>query len=219
MLKTSFLVDGFNLYHSLVSAQKDLELPVKWLDLKSFCNSYLSAIRQNVGERVSLQDVYYFSALADYLQEEGKAKRHKDLIACMNDTGVIVELGKFKKKRIRCKKCGQGFNEYEEKETDVSIASKLLEICLLDKCDVAVIISGDTDLIPAVKTIHRIKPEKQIIFAMPYLRHSKELKQLCPYSFNISKEQYFNYQFDNPYKHSDGRSILKPRMWAEVKST
>jgi len=42
MNKTTFLVDGFNLYHGLVDAQRDGHgSGTKWLDLKKLCSSYL----------------------------------------------------------------------------------------------------------------------------------------------------------------------------------
>jgi hypothetical protein len=40
---------------------------------------------------------------------------------------VAVELAQFEEKSIRCKNCGRHFTKYEEKETDVAIAVRLLE--------------------------------------------------------------------------------------------
>ena len=63
MSKASFLVDGFNLYHSIVDAQRDLGgVQMKWLDIFSLCKSLLSAVKcRQMGE------VYYFSAKAKHL--------------------------------------------------------------------------------------------------------------------------------------------------------
>ena len=45
MLRTAFLVDGFNLYHSLVEAQHALQgRGTRWLDLRSLCASFLPHI-------------------------------------------------------------------------------------------------------------------------------------------------------------------------------
>jgi len=58
-----FLVDGFNLYHSLIDAQKDSGLKsAKWLNLKQLCSSYLHNAGQAVGRRAEIENVYYFSA-------------------------------------------------------------------------------------------------------------------------------------------------------------
>ena len=41
MNRTTFLVDVFNLYHSVKEAGKDLGVPTKWLDLRSLLSFYL----------------------------------------------------------------------------------------------------------------------------------------------------------------------------------
>lgn len=62
-----FLVDGFNLYHSLVDIQGVAKVSVKWLDLRALCTSYLQAVRHKIGERVELSGIYYFSARPNHL--------------------------------------------------------------------------------------------------------------------------------------------------------
>lgn len=42
MNRTVFIVDGFNLYHSVVDAARDAPgATTKWLDLRKLCSSYL----------------------------------------------------------------------------------------------------------------------------------------------------------------------------------
>ena len=65
MNDTIFLIDGFNIYHSVVEASKDLEgVSTKWLNLYSLCSSYLHVI----GNNAQIKNIYYFSALATHLQ-------------------------------------------------------------------------------------------------------------------------------------------------------
>jgi uncharacterized LabA/DUF88 family protein len=172
MNRTSFLVDGFNLYHSVKSASFDLGLNgigTKWLDIYSLCSSYLHAIGNNA-QTVSL---YYFSALAKHLQmsNPGVIARHNCYLDCLKHTNVTVELARFKKKKIKCSSCGSTIKRHEEKETDVAIAAKLLELLFLDQCDTCVLITGDTDVVPAVKTAQSLFPNKPIGFLLPYERH------------------------------------------------
>jgi hypothetical protein len=55
-MRTTFLVDGFNLYHSIVDIAKDvIGCNVKWLDICSLCKSYLHLI----GKRAMIETVYY----------------------------------------------------------------------------------------------------------------------------------------------------------------
>jgi len=61
--KAVFVVDGFNLYHSLADASRQTGgKGTKWLDLRGLCTSYLSIVGNVVGERAELECIYYFSA-------------------------------------------------------------------------------------------------------------------------------------------------------------
>lgn len=163
-----------------------------------------------------IQDVYYFSALATHLDavDPGKVQRHRMLIKCLEDTGAKVELAKFKRKRdFSCPGCGNKLKHYEEKETDVAIATKLLELVFTDACDTVVLMTGDTDLAPAVRIAQNSFPEKDIRFALPYKRHNNVLRKLAPGSFTIGKENYANHQFSDPYLPAKGENISKPSSW------
>ncbi|HTY05645.1 MAG TPA: NYN domain-containing protein, partial [Gemmatimonadales bacterium] len=138
--RVCFLVDGFNVYHSITEAMKlNPAVSMKWLDFGSFCRSYLSAI----GPDATLEQVFYFSATADW--RPARAARHTLLIEALRATGVSVHLGRFKEKDVTCPSCGYQFKKHEEKETDVAIAVKLVELFSLDACDTAVLVTGDTD--------------------------------------------------------------------------
>jgi len=215
MNRVSFIVDGFNLYHSVRDAEKKDRKPTKWLNVSELCKSYLHLIGQGVNEKVELNLIYYFSALATHIekQDPNVTKRHKALLACLKDTGVIVELSRFKRKSVKCSLCQRVFTKYEEKETDVSLAIKLLEIFFLDECDTVVLMTGDTDVAPAVRTAKRLFPQKHIFFAFPYKRKNKELDQIASGSFNIKSPQYGKYQFSDPYRLTDGTLIHKPSSW------
>lgn len=220
MNRVTFLVDGFNLYHSTKTAEKHTGQSTKWLDIRAMCTSYLSAISRDA----YLHNIYYFSAHATHLEaiNPGKVQRHKDFIECLEDTGVTVQLGKFKRRRdfscpnctqSVCGHCGSKLKHYEEKETDVSIATKMLELLFTNACDTIVLTTGDTDLAPAVETAQRLFPGKDIRFALPYERHNKLLRQIAPASFRIGKGGYTKHQFPDPFTLRSGRQIAKPSSW------
>src|ERR1044072_3066616 len=96
---------------------------------------------------------------------------------------------------------------HEEKETDVALGSRLLELFFTDRCDRAVIVTGDTDIAPAVRVAKRLFPKKTVAFAFPYDRKNEELAQLVTTSFHISKEAYAKHQFSDPYVTSGGLLI------------
>jgi uncharacterized LabA/DUF88 family protein len=212
--RTIFLIDGFNLYHSVKDASRDLGMHGKntrWLNIWDMCASYLSAI----GNNAEIVGIYYFTAIATHLlqYDPGIEKRHQAYIKCLKDTGIEVELARFKKKQILCPHCKQHITRREEKETDVAIGCKLLEICFQDLCDTVIIVSGDTDIVPAFRAAQRLFPQKQIGFLLPYKRHNNELKSLTPIHLLIGQATYPMYQFPDPFVTSKGRNIAKPASW------
>ena len=78
-----------------------------------------------------------------------------------------MELGRFKQKDVFCTKCRSVFLKHEEKETDVAIAVTLAELLFTDKCDTVVIMSGDTDLSPAIVKSKMLLPGKKVLLAFP----------------------------------------------------
>lgn len=212
MNRVTFIIDGFNLYHSVREAAQDSgNVPTKWLDISRLCSSYINLF----GKTAVLHEIYYFSALATHLEASNPdaTTRHRNFIKCLEATGTIVELNQFKKKSVTCPSCKHRFNRYEEKETDVALAIKLLELFFTNSCDTAVLVTGDTDLAPAVKTAKKLFAEKKVVFAFPYKRKNDELAKLAPGSFKIDKRQYVKYQFPTPYVLSDGSKVYKPSNW------
>jgi len=209
--RVSFLVDGFNLYHSLVEAANDLKASTKWLDLRSLCQSYLSVL----GPGAVLESIYYFSALAKHIdaRRPGTTLRHRNYVQCLQSTGVIAELGRFKYKSVHSPSCQIESPHYEEKETDVAISVRMLELFFRDKADTVVLVSGDTDLSPAVQTAQNLFPTKEICFAFPYKRKNSELAKMVAKHFRIRSNQFLKHQLPNPVVLPSGREIQKPREW------
>ena len=216
--RTAFIIDGFNLYHSVATASDDLGgVSTKWLNIRALCDSYLHL----VGGNAQTQGVYYFSALAHHLSvvNPGVVQRHKLFIRCLRETGVMVELSRFKEKGVKFRfsnAMGDSLRgelkRHEEKETDVAIAAKLFELLVNNDCDTAILVTGDTDLAPAVKTAQNLFPQKGIRFAFPYRRKNKELAKLAP-SFNIDNRHYAAHQFADPLTLPGGQVLNKPPTW------
>ena len=210
MSRVVFLVHGFNLYHSIIDTGRDFAgLGVKWLDIRSLCSSYLHLL----GHSAKLEKIYYFSAFATHLNDPSVINRHRAYIQCLEATGVMPQLGRFKPKEIACPHCNKRIVRHEEKETDVAIAIRLYELLSNDLCDIVVLVTGDTDLVPAVKHIRSLRPNRSIIFAFPYRRKNAELATLAPGSFKISRHSYVRHQFPDPFTLPDGTRIHKPSTW------
>jgi uncharacterized LabA/DUF88 family protein len=231
-MRVAFIVDGYNLYHSIRDAEKVVaDRPMRWLDLCSLCSSYL----HHFGRHATLQGVYYFSAEPRHLAatKPGIEGRHHAYMQALAGTGVVVSLGNFKarEKHIPLKycrfklwpmrrpvclpipRCSFIFTRSEEKETDVAIASKMFELLHLGVADAVVLISGDTDLIPAIRTAGQLFPAAQTAVMFPYNRHNAELKRAVRRSFKISKDKYAKHQLPDPVLLSNGYEVRKPQRW------
>ena len=199
MNRTAYLVDGFNLYHSLVDAQRDNRgAATKWLDLASLCKRFLPLVGKARGAKATLEGIYYYSAPPIH-RSQAEQDRHALYMKCLRGTGVQLSLGQFKRKK--------------EKETDVALAAKLFEVCHTGSAESVVLITGDTDLAPAVRVCQRLFPSLPFLFAFPYRRVNDELRQLAPGSFKIKARKYFQHQFPDPLVLADGTSIAKPASW------
>lgn len=213
MNKVVFLIDGFNVYHSLVDAQRDAKgSPTKWLNLKNLCTSYLPIVRQISNEKASLEQIYYFSAPPNYSYKK-RIDRYNLYIKCLKEHGIITELARFKAKDTFCPNCKSYFVKHEEKETDVAIATRLFEVCKKDEADTIILMTGDTDLSPAVISCKKLYPDKYIFFAFPYKRTNVELAKISPESFSIKLRSYRHNQFPDPLKLPNDTVIQKPVKW------
>ena len=101
----------------------------------------------------------------------------------------------------------------EEKETDVAISAALLELLFKDAADVIVLVTGDTDLAPAVRTAQRLFPTKELCFAFPYKRQNSELQNMVRRHFKIRGREYVKHRLPNPVVLPGGRQITKPSAW------
>ena len=211
MKKVIVLVDGFNLYHSITDLEFREKIKVKWLDINSLCNSYLYLF----GKDAIIEELYFFTAFPHHRisKDSDIINRHKKYLRCLEDTGLKIIYGRFKSKMSFCPECRKRSEKFEEKETDVAISIKLFELLHNNKADIFLLITGDTDLSPAIKTCKSLFPLKTILFAFPYRRKNNELAKLAPGSFTIRSMQYSNHLFNDPYTLSDGREISKPSTW------
>jgi hypothetical protein len=206
--RVCFLVDGFNVYHSVVAAlQRNRGQSLKWLDLAGLCASYMSSF----GRDATLERIFYFSAPAHF--SRGKAERHATYVEVLQNSGLAVQLGRFKEKDVRCPHCKASFKRHEEKETDVAIAVKMLELLHIDACDTIALMTGDTDIAPAIRTAKTIFPDKQVWMIFPFERVNEELRQLVRGHIKIKAKAYASHQLPNPVRTADARLIWKPAGW------
>jgi 6-hydroxy-3-succinoylpyridine 3-monooxygenase len=200
-------IDGFNLYYGAVKGTK-----WKWLNLER----YFTLLRQDD----DIQSIKYFTALID---GSHRANQETYLLALSTLPKVQIFQGNFKLKNVECRvaKCTFSGNKFfkvpEEKHTDVNIALHMLYDAMNNNFDRLVLISGDSDLVPALRMVKYCTPEKEIIVYVPAnvpirgaaveIRSAADKHKILP---NILLEKS---QFPPKIKNGFGSWITKPPSW------
>ena len=210
--RVTFLVDGFNLYFSVRHAETALGTShLRWLDVSELLGSFLYLF----GGDAILEGIHFFTALPFHRHryDPGVVQRHERHLQALKASGIHLQIADFKRKDLICPHCGRGIERFEEKETDVALGVKAIELLHLDVCDTLVIVSGDTDFAPAVRAAKRLFPEVQVCVAFPHARFNAELQQIADFSFRIRAARYAEHQLPDPVRLSDGRVLRRPSGW------
>ena len=194
-------VDGFNLYHSL--ADEPNYSKYKWLNIRKLLELYVAP--------KDLREVYYFTSLTTWNAD--KMSRHKVLLRAFEQVGASIVYGEFRRRDRYCPNCKTHYIAHEEKQTDVNIAIYLFRLAIEDRYDTALILSGDSDLIPSIKAVKATFPSKRTGVLIPIGRRAEELKATCDFSIKIREKNLAKCQFENPLKMSDGSFLEKPHTW------
>jgi len=202
MIRAAFFVDGFNLYHAIDDKPNNHQY--KWLNLRRLAQCFPS-------KSETITDIRYYTALATWAP--AKVQRHSVLMAAYRDLGIQIIQGVFRKKQVFCPH-GSSFWKPEEKRTDVNIAIDLLDLAYSDQYDRAYVISGDSDLAPAVIRVMKRFPSKEVIIVIPLGRRAEELVAAARGKKRKMKLKHLNSsQLDRPYVMSTGGILTCPQSW------
>ncbi|MEI6310368.1 MAG: NYN domain-containing protein [bacterium] len=102
----------------------------------------------------------------------------------------------------------------KEKRTDVNIAVEMLTDAHRDQFDVVLLISGDSDLEPAVSKVRNEFPEKHVLVAFPPNRVSKNLQiaasEVCQIRGSILDQS----MFPDSVATQTSYVLSRPEQWA-----
>jgi hypothetical protein len=209
-------VDGFNLYFGMHAKYGRRH---HWLDV-------VELVRQvRRGDQVGV--VRYFSAIVK--NEPAAAQNQTDYLAALaahNGSLVDVRLGRFKDRTIKpCRRCGQPYQcgcprkykSYEEKETDVALGAMMVADAARGVGDTTLLISADTDLVPALAAVHLVDPSRPIWLALPpgntgFSRRWTAIGNVR--SFFINEAALRNAQLPIVVTDAAGRAYNRPAKWA-----
>jgi uncharacterized LabA/DUF88 family protein len=202
MVRVMAFIDGFNMYHSL---QENACNGLKWVNYHALADAFVAKSREQ------LVNTFYFTAIVPW--DTQKAARHKLFMRAQELHRVEVVIGRFKEVTRKCRRCGQRYKTFEEKETDINIAVTMLLEAANDTFDKALLFSGDSDMIAGVKALKRLAPHKHIQAVIPIGRSSIDLATTCHSSAKIKRHHLERNQLPPDITLDDGSILRKPKEW------
>jgi uncharacterized LabA/DUF88 family protein len=199
-------IDGFNLYFGIVEAGFNY---CKWLNLKLLVENLLKPNQELIEVK------YFTSRVSNNLD---KQKRQSLYIDALESIGIKIIYGNYQDGKVLCKRCGHIWKSAKEKMTDVNIATSIIIDAYKNKYDIAMLISGDTDLIPPIREVHSIFKDKRVLIAFPPKRHNKVLAIAAKGSFVIGRKKLVESQLEEEMISLTGYKIIIPTTWRKIES-
>ena len=210
-------IDGFNLYYGSLKDRPDL----KWLDLRKM----VAVLFPND----EIMGVTYFTARVD---DDGRStpseKRMRQDNYCRALASVDVEVVdgrlEYREKECLVSHCALPrpcfFRIPVEKMTDVNMALHMVEDVVKFSPNVAVVISGDTDLIPAMQRVRRLMPKGLKQAFIPCSEKALKFRRTDEYGLNgwvarrLGEDVLRSAQFPPMVTAKDGTLLHRPTRWA-----
>lgn len=202
-----FYIDGFNFYFGAVRGTA-----YKWLNFEVYC-----AKLHPQDEIVKIR--YFTSEVQGATQPNQKA-----FWRALGTTPLVkIQQGKFKRAEVRCehRNCtlvgDRTFHRLQEKRTDVNIAVNMVDDAHRNACDNMVIISGDSDLVPAVMLVRASFKNITTFVYVPGQayeeRKANELMQAAHFGRPLNTSFLGDCQFPDEFTDQYGRPVKKPKDW------
>ncbi|MCQ4256271.1 MULTISPECIES: NYN domain-containing protein [Pseudomonadaceae] len=228
-MRTAFFVDGYNLYYGALHAS-----PYKWLDLPKLLKTILH-IQDPTATVASI--AYYTAPVIARLATRGQASNDAQsrYIRALQARDVEVTLGShrlapsFAPRYVDGQKASRTDRVpiwlLEEKQTDVNVALGMYRTaCRAEQLgiDQIVLVSGDTDLAPALAAIRGDFPQMHLGVILPHRGERSEIVREPPGSLQkhadwmrryISDEEMEACQLPPKVPLPRKPAIVKPDYW------
>lgn len=176
-------IDGFNFYYGLKFSQHWQRY--YWLDIVKLFESFMRPDQELIA-------VKYFSAKSTDVEQS--QRQNAFFQANKENPKFYLILGKYLKKKITCFNCGNIIHTHEEKETDVRIATQIVADAYERNCDIAIVVSADSDMIPAIELATQARQKVFVYF--PPNQYSSNLA-----SMGIGKPIHLN-RYESRFRNS-----------------
>ena len=194
-------IDGFNLYFGMREAGF---YNCRWLNIKQLVEKLLKPHQELIG-------VKYFTSRVS--NNPDKQKRQSTYIDALESTGAKVIYGNYQDGSEECLRCGHIWRTAKEKMTDVNIATAIMVDAFQDNYDMAMLISGDSDLTPPIREVHRLFNNKRVFIAFPPKRHNSSMALVAKGSEIIGRKKLVDAQFEEEVESKTGYKLKRPKEW------
>ena len=208
-IKANAYIDGFNLYYGCLRGT-----PFRWLDVRELCSRLLP-------NRFELQQVRYFTARMVPLSHDPSAPERQRIYlrALATVPDVSIHFGHFLKNTTYMPLANpvpEGSRtvkviKTEEKGSDVNLACNLLLDAFKERCEAALVVTNDSDLLEPVR-IARREFGLTVGLVPPHQRPANVLRQEADFIRSIRKSTLRHSQFPASMKDMRGE-FTKPQSW------
>ncbi|MXX44250.1 MAG: NYN domain-containing protein [Acidimicrobiales bacterium] len=151
-IPTAAFVDGLNLYHGL---RDEGLLKFRWLDIERMAGSLAADAGASLGMSLDVVRVVYCTSL---VADDQAARRQDVYLQALEQhcTRLAIRRGKYEPKVRMCANCGAEVQFETEKQTDVNLAVEMVMDAVKpagQRAEVHLLVTGDTDLIPAIRAV------------------------------------------------------------------
>ena len=176
----------------------------KWLNISKLVNNLLQINQELIA-------IKYFTSRVS--NNPDKQKRQTIYIEALESVGIKIYYGHYQSDATECRQCGNIWPTFHEKMTDVNIATQMMIDAYQDRYDMAMLISGDSDLVPPIKAIHELFKNKRVFVAFPPKRHNASVALAAKGSMIIGRKKLVDSLFDKEVPKKDGYILKKPKEW------
>jgi uncharacterized LabA/DUF88 family protein len=224
-MATNVFIDGFNFYYGCFKNRRDPtnheRAYLKWVDLRKLTEAYADG---DIIDRI-----YYCTAKAVAMRDKDTPHRQRMYFDALKTiSGIEIHLGQYKLRTKRGVLVNPAWlkkqypkpvdiESYEEKGSDVNLASLLLRDAFTGKCDKAIVISNDSDLALAVRFARDIAGIPVYVLS-PFPGVVSELAKAASNATPLDKSLLAHCQLPDEIWHKGKRVAQRPRPWRDPNS-
>jgi uncharacterized LabA/DUF88 family protein len=207
-LRTYVYVDAFNLYYGCLKGT-----PYRWLNMEELCRRMLSSDNE-------VQRIKYFTARVGARPDPGQPARQQAYLRALHTLPCIeIHYGHFLTHEVTmpvvvapgARQTYARVIKTQEKGSDVNMATHLMADAYGSKFDLAVLVTGDSDLLAPVQHLHQ-HMRRRVGVLNPQSRPCVVLQQAATFYKQIREGVLRDSQFPDQMKDSNG-DFHRPPKW------